>query len=96
MCEHLLRHDGPKRTVLGRWLPLCLPHRVGRGFYVRIRDDVYLQGVAAKRSERCRRAISGDDADRIRDWPQRFHDRLQRGAQGAIEPPWRLDGPGRR
>ena len=95
MCEHLLCCDRPKRAVLGRWLSLCLPRRSGRGFHVRVWDDVHLQGVAAERTERCGRAIPGDDADWVRDRPQRVHDRLQWGAQGAIEQPWRLRGPGR-
>lgn len=84
MCEHLLCRDRSKRVVLGHWLSLCLSRRDRRGFHVRIRDDVHLQGVATERSKRGRRTIPGDDADRVGDRPQRVHDRLQRGAQGAI------------
>jgi hypothetical protein len=76
MCEHLLCCDRPKRAVLGLWLPLRLLCCAGRRFHVCIRDDVHFQGITAERTERCRRAIPGDDADRIRDRSQRVHDRL--------------------
>ena len=97
MREHLFRRGRPKRALLGPWLPLRLPHRAGRGFHVCVRDDVYLQGIAAERAERFMRAVPGDDADRICDRPQRVHDRLQWRAQGAaVEPTRRSCGPGRR
>ena len=76
MCEHLLRCDRPKRAVLGLWLPLRLLCCAGRRFHVCIRDDVHFQGITAERTERCRRAFPGDDADRVRDRSQRVHDRL--------------------
>ena len=76
MCEHILCCDQPERIVLGLWFPLRLPCRSGRRFHVCIRDDVYFQGITAERTERCRRVIPGDDADRLRDRSQRVHDRL--------------------
>ena len=50
MCEHLLHRDKTKCAVLGRRLPACLPHRVGRGFHIRVRSYVHLQHVASEQS----------------------------------------------
>jgi len=75
--KHLLCRGGSTSVILGRRLPLCMPHRFGRGFHLLVRDAVRLQGVTAERSKRRGRIVPGDDADWVHDRPQRVHGRLQ-------------------
>jgi len=84
MCEYLLAVIDPSASYWITGFPSAWISHLRRG-----QCSSPTQGVASKRAVHRRGTVTGDDADRVRDRPERVHDHLKRGTQGAVpgQPP---------